>query len=77
VHEKVDKAGSETLKCTEKDVNDTLELCAKSTEDERVHEVSLTIVLFDIIFICYVFISTVNIFLKHHYSSGKRIQPYS
>uniref|UniRef100_A0A2K2C891 Titin-like n=1 Tax=Populus trichocarpa TaxID=3694 RepID=A0A2K2C891_POPTR len=39
VHEKVDKAGSETLKCTEKDVNDTLELCAKSTEDERVHEV--------------------------------------
>ncbi|KAL3569073.1 hypothetical protein D5086_028963 [Populus alba] len=39
VDQKVDKAGSETPKCTEKDVNDTLELCAKSTEDERVHEV--------------------------------------
>ncbi|XP_011005146.1 PREDICTED: microtubule-associated protein futsch-like [Populus euphratica] len=38
VHEKVDKAGNETLKCTEKDVNDTLEPGAKSTEDERVHE---------------------------------------
>ncbi|KAG5254523.1 microtubule-associated protein [Salix suchowensis] len=40
VHEKVDEAGGETLKSTEKDVNDTLELCAKSTEDVRVHEVN-------------------------------------
>ncbi|KAB5521061.1 hypothetical protein DKX38_025380 [Salix brachista] len=41
VHEKVDEVGGETLKSTEKDVNDTLELCAKSTEDERVNESSL------------------------------------
>ncbi|KAJ6751588.1 hypothetical protein OIU85_002060 [Salix viminalis] len=38
--EKVDEVGGETLKSTEKDVNDTLELCATSTEDERVHEVN-------------------------------------
>ncbi|CAK7328117.1 unnamed protein product [Dovyalis caffra] len=39
VHKEAKKADGETLKCTEKDVNDTRELYVKSTEDERVHEV--------------------------------------